>query len=43
MLLGAVAAGPDANWFFKSTGPQATVEAHRAAFEGMIASLKPGS
>ena len=26
MLLGAVAAGPDANWFFKLTGPQATVE-----------------
>ena len=32
MLLGAVAAGPDANWFFKFTGSQATVEANREAF-----------
>jgi hypothetical protein len=43
MLLGAVAEGPDANWFFKFTGPQATVEAHREAFEAMIASLQTGS
>jgi hypothetical protein len=43
MLLGAVAAGPDANWFFKLTGPQATVEANREAFTGMIRSLRPGS
>ena len=42
MLLGAVAAGPDANWFFKFTGPQATVEAERAAFEAMIGSLQTG-
>jgi hypothetical protein len=40
MLLGAIAKGPDANWFFKFTGPAATVRAHRAAFEGMIRSLK---
>ncbi len=43
MLLGAVAAGPDANWFFKFTGPQATVEAERAAFEAMIGSLQAGN
>lgn len=40
MLLGAVAAGPDANWFFKLTGPEATVEAQRSAFDGMIRSLR---
>lgn len=43
MLLGAVAAGPDANWFFKLTGPQATVEVEREAFEAMIRSLKSGA
>ena len=40
MLLGAIAKGPDANWFFKFTGPAATVRAQRAAFDGMIRSLK---
>jgi hypothetical protein len=40
MLLGAIAQGPDANWFFKFTGPAGTVRAQRAAFEGMIRSLK---
>lgn len=43
MLLGAVAEGPDANWFFKLTGPEKTVRAQRAAFEGMIKSLKKGA
>jgi len=42
MLLGAVAKGPDANWFFRALGPSATMEAQRAAFEGMIRSLKGG-
>ncbi len=42
MLLGAIAKGPDANWFFRATGPRATMEAQRAAFEGMIRSLKRG-
>jgi hypothetical protein len=42
MLLGAIAKGPDANWFFKLTGPQATVEDQRAAFEGLVGSLKQG-
>lgn len=42
-LLGAVAEGPDANWYFKLTGPEATIQAQRAAFEAMIRSLKPGA
>ncbi len=42
MLLGAIAEGPDANWFFKLTGPEATVRAQRAAFEQMIRSLRKG-
>jgi hypothetical protein len=41
-LLGAVAPGPDANWFFKLTGPDKTVTAQRDAFIGMVKSLKPG-
>ncbi len=43
MLLGAIAQGPDANWFFKLTGPEATVNAQRTAFEEMIHSLRGGS
>lgn len=39
-LLGAVVEGPDANWFFKCTGPEKTMEENRAAFEGMIGSVK---
>lgn len=42
-LLGAIVEGPDANWFFKFIGPEATVRAQRAAFEGMIRSLKSGA
>ena len=42
-LLGVVAEGGDANWFFKLTGPMKTVAAERGAFEGMIASLRRGS
>lgn len=42
-LLGAIAPGPDANWFFKLTGPDETVGAQRAAFEGLIRSLTKGS
>ena len=43
MLLGAVAQGPDANWFFKFTGPEATVRENRAQFMGVIESLRPGT
>jgi hypothetical protein len=42
MLLGAVAQGPDANWFFKFTGPEATVAANKDAFRGMLESLASG-
>ena len=43
MLLGAIVGGPDANWFFKATGPRRTLEAQRAAFERMILSVKRGT
>jgi len=43
MLLGAIAKGADANWFFKFTGPEATLRAERAAFEGMVKSLRLGA
>jgi hypothetical protein len=42
-LLAAVVEGPDAHWFFKLTGPQATVEAQRAGFETMIGSIRRGA
>jgi hypothetical protein len=40
MLLGAIAQGPDANWFFRATGPRATLEAQRTAFDDLIRSIK---
>ncbi len=40
MLLGAIAEGPDARWFFRATGPQATLETQRAAFDRLIRSIK---
>lgn len=39
-LLGAIVEGPDANWFFKCTGPEATMEANREGFDAMIASIR---
>ena len=42
-LLGAIVPGPDAPWFFKFTGPAKTVEANRAAFERLIASIRKGA
>lgn len=41
-LLGAIVEGPDANWYFKLTAPRKTVEAQRAAFDGLLKSLKRG-
>lgn len=41
-LLGAVVEGADANWFFKFTGPEATVTANREGFEKMIRSVNLG-
>lgn len=43
MLLGAIVEGPDANWFFKATGPKATLERHRVGFERMIRSVRRGA
>jgi len=42
-LLGAVVPGPDADWYFKLTGPEATVAAQKGAFESMIDSTRPGA
>jgi hypothetical protein len=42
MMLGAIASGPDANWFFKFTGPEETVRSQREAFDSMLRSLKTG-
>ena len=42
MLLGAIADGPDAKWFFRVTGPRGTLEPQRAAFDRMIRSIKRG-
>ena len=35
-----IAQGPDANWFFRATGPRATLEAQRAAFDGLVHSIR---
>ena len=43
MMLGAIADGPDAKWFFRATGPRATLEPQRAAFDRMIRSIKRAS
>ena len=42
MLLGAIAEGPDANWFFKLTGPEATIREQRGAFDEMVQSIRTG-
>lgn len=43
MLLGGIAEGSDAPWFFKFTGPEATVREQREAFVGMMESIRTGS
>jgi hypothetical protein len=40
MLLGGIALGPDAPWFFKMTGPEATVLAQRDEFAEMMKSIR---
>jgi hypothetical protein len=40
MLLGGIAEGPDAPWFFKLTGPEATVRPQREAFLRMLESIR---
>jgi len=42
MLLGAIAPGADANWFFRAVGPRTTLAPQRAGFERMIRSIKRG-
>ena len=43
MLLGAIARGPDANWFFKLTGPESTLRGQKEAFDALIGSIRgPG-
>ena len=42
MLLGAVAQGPDANWFFKLTGPEQTVAGNQERFLALVQSIKTG-
>jgi len=39
-LLGAIVEGPDANWFFKCTGPKKTMESHRKEFDALIDSIR---
>jgi hypothetical protein len=39
-LLGAVVEGPGGPWFFKATGPSATLAAQRDAFIAMLESLR---
>ncbi len=41
-LLGAIVEGPDAQWFFKLTGPEPTIEANRAKFDALVGSVKLG-
>ena len=43
MLLGGIAQGADAPWFFKFTGPEATVRAEHASFVAMMESIRSGS
>lgn len=42
LLFGAIVPGPDAHWFIKCTGPGKTMEANRAAFDGMLSSVRYG-
>jgi hypothetical protein len=40
-LVGAVVEGPGGPWFFKLTGPAATVAAVEPSFDGMLRSVRP--
>lgn len=40
MLLGGIADGPDAPWFFKFTGPEKTVRSEKDAFLGLMKSVR---
>ncbi|MBP7147497.1 MAG: hypothetical protein KBD01_08125 [Acidobacteria bacterium] len=43
MLLGAIAEGPDANWFIKCIGPEPTMRAQRPQFDQLVRSLRRGA
>lgn len=40
MLKGAIIQGPDANWFFKFTGPEETVRANTEQFQALVDSVQ---
>ena len=40
MLLGGIAQGPDAPWFFKLIGPESTIREQRDTFIGMMESIR---
>ena len=40
MLLGGIADGPDAPWFFKFTGPEATIRGQKEAFVELMTSVR---
>jgi hypothetical protein len=42
MLLGGIAHGPDAPWFFKFTGPEATVREKRDDLLSLLRSIHTG-
>jgi hypothetical protein len=42
MLLGGIAQGPDAPWFFKLTGPEATVRERRDELLSLLRSIHVG-
>ena len=39
MMLGAVVPGAESNWFFRCAGPQKSIEAQRANFDTLLASI----
>jgi hypothetical protein len=41
-MLAAVVEGPGGPWFFKATGPEATLAAARDDFEAMLRGIEPG-
>ncbi len=41
-LAGAIVEAPSGSWFFKLTGPDATVKAADAEFDAMLDSCRPG-
>ena len=35
-----IVVGPDANWFFKCTGPKKTMLSHKSNFDGIVNSVQ---